>query len=41
MIVGAKSAQRYTLAIGEAERLSPLEYAYLVGAILRIRAQRY
>lgn len=40
-IVGAKSAQRYTLAIGEAERLSPLEYAYLVGAILRIRAQRY
>jgi hypothetical protein len=38
---GANEAQRYTLAIGEAERFSPLEVPYLIGAILRIRAQHY
>ena len=40
-IPGATGEQRYTLAIGEAERFSPLEYGYLVGALLRIRMQHY
>lgn len=40
-MAGASGRQRYTLAIGEAERFSPLEFPYLVGAVLRIRAQRY
>lgn len=33
--------QRYVMAIGEAERFSPLEIPYVVGAIARIRALRY
>lgn len=40
-MAGASGRQRYTLAIGDAERFSPLEFPYLVGAVLRIRAQRY
>ncbi|HYL28244.1 MAG TPA: hypothetical protein VEW74_10460 [Candidatus Nitrosotalea sp.] len=33
--------QRYVMAIGEAERFSPLEIPYVAGAVARIRAQRY
>ena len=33
--------QRYVMAIGEAERFSPFEIPYVVGAIARIRALRY
>lgn len=40
-IPGASGRQRYTLAIGEAERFSPFEFPYLFGAVLRIRTQRY
>lgn len=34
-------AQRYTLAIGEAERFTVFEVPYVAGAIHRIRALRY
>ena len=40
-MAGASHSQRYTLAIGEAEKFSPLELPYVIGAILRIRAQHY
>lgn len=40
-MAGVSGPQRYTMAIGEAERFSPLEFPYLVGAVLRIRAQHY
>lgn len=39
-IPGARR-QRYVMAIGEAERFSPLEIPYVLGAIARIRALRY
>lgn len=37
----AAAPQRYVMAIGEAERFSPLEIPYVIGAIARIRALRY
>ena len=40
-MAGASAIQRYTLAIGEAERFSLLEFPYLTGAIARIRMQHY
>lgn len=33
--------QRYVMAIGEAERFSPFEIPYVLGAIARIRSLRY
>lgn len=33
--------QRYVMAIGDAERFSPLEIPYVAGAIARIRSRRY
>lgn len=38
---GQNVPQRYTFAIGDAERFSPIEIPYLLGAIARIRAQKY
>lgn len=38
---GATGRQRYTLALGEAERFSPLEIPYVAGALLRIRMLHY
>jgi len=38
---GAAARQRYVMAIGDAERFSPLEIPYVAGAIARIRARRY
>jgi hypothetical protein len=38
---GGHATQRYTLAIGEAERFSVLDVPYVAGAIVRIRALRY
>ncbi len=38
---GARIPQRYTLALGNEERFSIGEIPYVIGAIARIRAQRY
>jgi len=38
---GGTMAQRYTLAVGSQERFGILDVPYAVGAIARIRAQRY
>ncbi|MEO9264627.1 MAG: hypothetical protein ABI282_11080 [Candidatus Baltobacteraceae bacterium] len=39
--MGGVAAQRYTLAIGEAERFSVFEIPYVLGAIHRIRNLQY
>jgi hypothetical protein len=39
--MSGSTRQRYVMAIGEAERFSPFELPYVVGAIARIRALRY
>jgi hypothetical protein len=38
---GGRMPQRYTFAIGEAERFGLIEIPYVAGAVLRVRSLRY